>query len=47
MTPEEREKERNIQRQQLEAIYKLLQQQEDKFGMNDMDEMSEQMKYYM
>ena len=47
MTREERDKEHDIQRKQLEAIYKLLQQQEDKFGMNNMDDMSEQMKYYM
>lgn len=46
MTPEERLKEREIQRKQLEEIYKLMQEQDDKFGIEDMTDVSEQMKYY-
>ena len=47
MTQEEKEKERKIQREQLEAIFKLMQQQDDKFGIEDFGQMSDQMKYYM
>ena len=47
MTKEDREKERDIQREQLKEIFKLMQQQDDKFGIQDFDDMSNQMKYYM
>ena len=46
MTQDQKENERAIQREQLEAIFKLMAEQEDKFGINSMDDMQDQMKLY-
>ena len=46
MTAEAREQERQAQRDQLEAIFKMLKDQEDKYGINSMKDMEEQMKLY-
>ncbi|XP_019642060.1 PREDICTED: trans-Golgi network integral membrane protein 2-like [Branchiostoma belcheri] len=46
MTDEDRETERRIQREQLAAIFKLMQDNEDKFGVQSYDDVEEQMKLY-
>lgn len=46
MTEEQKANEREIQRQQMEAIFKLMEDQEEKFGVGTMDDMQEQMKLY-
>jgi len=46
MSEDQKQNEREIQRQQLEAIFKLMAEQEEKFGINNMDDMQEQMKLY-
>ena len=47
MTTEQKEHERDVQREQLEAIFKLMQKQEDKFGVDSMDDIQSQMKLYV
>jgi len=47
MTPEERNKEREIQRRQLEEIFRVMEEQKDKFGVNDFADVQEQMKMYI
>ncbi|CAH1274223.1 Hypp5277 [Branchiostoma lanceolatum] len=46
MTEEDRETERRIQQEQLAAIFKLMQDNEDKFGVQSYDDVEEQMKLY-
>jgi len=47
MTPEERSQEREIQRRQLEEIFRVMEEQKDKFGVNDFTDVQEQMKMYI
>lgn len=46
MDEEARKKEREIQRQQLAAIFNLMEKQKDKFGVDSMEDINEQMKLY-
>ncbi|XP_033738888.1 uncharacterized protein LOC117326306 [Pecten maximus] len=46
LTPEQVHEEREIQQQQLQNIYKLMQAQNEKFGVNSLDEVQQQMKLY-
>ncbi|KAI1732269.1 hypothetical protein Ddc_01127 [Ditylenchus destructor] len=46
MSDEEREKERQIRNEQLNSIFQMMQSQGSKFGVNDKDELAEQMKLY-
>ncbi|XP_078611719.1 uncharacterized protein LOC144882070 [Branchiostoma floridae x Branchiostoma japonicum] len=46
MTDEDRAAERRIQQEQLAAIFKLMQDNEDKFGVQSYDDVEEQMKLY-
>ena len=39
-------REREVQRKQLEEIFKLMAQNDDKFGVNSFDEIQEQMTLY-
>ena len=47
MSAEQKAKEREIQHQQLEAIFKMMEEHKEKFGVSDMDEMQKQIKLYM
>ena len=47
MTPEEIKREYEVRKQQLEEIYKLMKEQDESFGINSMDDISEQVQYYM
>jgi len=47
MTQEERNQEREIQRRQLEEIFHVMEDQKDKFGVNDMADIQDQMKMYI
>nr|XP_045594719.1 matrix-remodeling-associated protein 7-like isoform X1 [Procambarus clarkii] len=46
MTEEQRQAERDAQSEQLAAIFKMMQDQEDKFGQTTIDEIKDQMKLY-
>jgi len=46
MTEEERQQEAEMRRQQLENIFKLMQEQEEKFGMSSVNDVQEQLKMY-
>ncbi|OWF47980.1 uncharacterized protein LOC110453664 [Mizuhopecten yessoensis] len=46
LTPEQVQNEREIQHQQLQNIFRLMQTQSDKFGVNSIDEVQQQMKLY-
>ncbi|KAJ7371142.1 Ubiquitin carboxyl-terminal hydrolase 31 [Desmophyllum pertusum] len=46
MTQEELDQEREMQRKQLEEIFKLLETDTDKFGVTSMDDLQAQMKLY-
>lgn len=46
MSEEQRATEREIQSQQLAAIFKMMKEQEEKFGETTMDEIKDQMKLY-
>lgn len=46
MSDEQRAAEREIQSQQLAAIFKMMKEQEEKFGETTMDEIKDQMKLY-
>lgn len=46
MSEDQRRAEREAQSQQLAAIFKLMQEQEEKFGETTMDEIKDQMKLY-
>ena len=47
MSAEQKAKEREIQRQQLEAIFKMMEEHKEKFGVSNIDEMQSQVKLYM
>jgi len=47
MTPEERGQEREIQRRQLEEIFRVMEEQKDKFGVKDVADVQEQLKMYI
>jgi len=47
MSQEERDKEREIQRRQLEEIFRVMEEQKDKFGVNDVMDIQEQLKMYI
>ncbi|KAL3876047.1 hypothetical protein ACJMK2_033932 [Sinanodonta woodiana] len=46
LTVEQLKDEREIQRKQLEEIFKLIKDQNDKFGISSIDDIQEQMKLY-
>lgn len=46
LTDDQLNQEREIQRQQLAEIFSLMQEQQERFGINTMDDMQEQMKLY-
>ncbi|KAG7157706.1 matrix-remodeling-associated protein 7-like isoform X2 [Homarus americanus] len=46
MTDEQRQAEREAQTEQLAAIFKMMQDQEDKFGQTTIDDIKDQMKLY-
>ncbi|KAL3074147.1 hypothetical protein niasHS_014977 [Heterodera schachtii] len=46
MSDEDREKERKARQDQLEAIFKMMESQKEKFGINEKEELVEQMKMY-
>ena len=48
MTDDDRERERQVQREQLEAIFKLMQkQQEENYGIGSLDDVQNQAKLYL
>jgi len=47
MSQEDRDKEREIQRRQLEEIFRVMEEQKDKFGVNDVTDIQEQLKMYI
>lgn len=47
LTKEQLDDEKALQQQQMEAIFKLLQEQEEKFGIRSMEDVQSQMKLYM
>jgi len=46
MSEEELDQEREMQRKQLEEIFKLLETDKDKYGVTTMDDLQAQMKLY-
>ncbi|KAL3121596.1 hypothetical protein niasHT_008725 [Heterodera trifolii] len=46
MSDEDREKERKARQDQLEAIFKMMESQKEKFGINEKEELVEQLKMY-
>ncbi|KXJ26654.1 uncharacterized protein LOC110240059 [Exaiptasia diaphana] len=46
LSRQEREQERIAQRKQLEEIYKLMAQEKEKFGVDSMDQIEDQMRLY-
>ncbi|XP_059155522.1 uncharacterized protein LOC131940751 [Physella acuta] len=46
LTEEQLEEERKVQQKQLAEIYKLMQEQQDRFGIGSMEDMQEQMRLY-
>ena len=47
MSAEQKAREREIQHEQLEAIFKMMAEHKEKFGVSDMDDMQSQVKLYM
>lgn len=47
MTEEQKEEERRAQRQQIEEIFKLMENHKEEFGLSSVDEIQEQMKLYI
>jgi len=47
MSFDERNKERDIQRRQLEEIFRVMEEQKEKFGVNDVSDIQEQLKMYI
>jgi uncharacterized membrane protein YccC len=47
MTREQRDEEREVQRKQLEEIFRLMEEQKEKFGIKDADDVKEQLKLYV
>lgn len=47
MTDEDLAKEREIQRKQMEDIFKLMEQHSDKFGNASQEEIQQQMRLYV
>lgn len=46
MTADDKQREAEVRRQQLEAIFKLMEQSPSQFGISSMNEMEEQVKLY-
>jgi len=46
LTQEQIDEEKKVQQQQLEAIFKLMQEQSEKFGLTSMDDVQDQMSLY-
>lgn len=46
MSEDQMAEERQRQRDQLAEIFRLMQEQQDKFGINSMEEMQDQMRLY-
>ncbi|BFZ03181.1 hypothetical protein BsWGS_06219 [Bradybaena similaris] len=46
LTEQQLQEEREVQRRQLGEIFRLMQQQEERFGIGSMDDMQEQLKLY-
>ena len=46
MSSDEMQAERELQRRQLEEIFKLMQKNDDKFGSSSIDDVRQQMKLY-
>lgn len=46
LTEQQKEEEKEIQKQQLSEIFRLMQEQADKFGVTTMSDVEEQMKLY-
>ncbi|KAJ9582288.1 hypothetical protein L9F63_003417 [Diploptera punctata] len=46
LTPEQLEEEKEMEKKQLEAILQLLKEQEDKFHVNSMEELEDQLRLY-
>jgi len=46
LTPEQIQEEREIQQQQLKAIFEIMREKNDVFGIEEMAQVEEQMKYY-
>ena len=47
LTRQQLEEEREIQRRQLEDIFRLMEENKEKFGVNDVDDVRDQMKLYV
>lgn len=47
MTKEQRELEREVQRHQLEEIFRMMEEQKEKFGMSSVDDVRQQMRLYL
>jgi len=47
MTAEQKEEERRLQREQLKAIFDMMADQKEKFGVGSVDDINEQMRLYM
>jgi len=47
MSAEERDKERDIQHRQLEEIFRVMEEQKETFGVNDVSDVQEQLKMYI
>ena len=46
MTPDQVAEERELQKKQLEEIFRLMQEQNEKFGVNSVEDIQNQMKLY-
>lgn len=46
MTAEQIQEEKDMQRKQLEAIFNMMKDQNEKFGVDSMDDVKQQMKLY-
>ena len=47
MTDEQKETEQELQRKQLQAIFELMEENKDKFGVDSMEDIDDQMRLYM
>ena len=47
MTAEERDKERDMQLRQLEKIFRVMEEQKETLGVNDVSDVQEQLKMYI
>jgi len=47
LTRQQLEEEREIQRRQLEDIFRLMEENKEKFGVNDVNDVQDQMKLYV